>query len=298
MAQPIIHTVFEVKTGTWQYIVADPETKNAVIIDSVLDFDPSTTTITTASADNLLTIVEENSYTVVAIFETHVHADHLTASKYLQKTLLKRGKSKADICIGKRVEGVQENIAHKYSIEESEWRGVFDRYLEDNEVFAVGNLEAKIIHLPGHTPDHIGYIIGSNVFTGDSIFLPDVGSARCDFPGGDATELYHSMTKLLSLPSDFKLYSGHDYPPSDSREQPQAYATVAEQRAGNKHVREDTPQTQFVQWRTERDSALSEPKLIHQALQFNMRAGQLPKPSGAGIKFLQVPLKGSLEAWA
>ncbi|KAI1082483.1 metallo-beta-lactamase superfamily protein [Whalleya microplaca] len=287
---PEVHTVFENKTSTWQYIVADPDTRDAVIIDSVLDYDPSTNTISTSSADRLLLIVESNSYNVVAILETHAHADHLTAANYLQNTLLRQGKSKADICIGKRIEQVQRNVAHKYSIDSSEYVGIFDRYLDDDETFAIGKLEAKVVHLPGHTPDHVGYIIGPNVFTGDSIFLPDVGSARCDFPGGDAKALYSSMSKLFELPSDYRLYSGHDYPPGD-RQGPQAYSTVGEQKATNKHVGGNAPESNFVKWRTERDSGLAEPKLIHQALQFNVRAGRLPKATSAGDRFLHVPLK-------
>ncbi|KAI5928324.1 metallo-beta-lactamase superfamily protein [Camillea tinctor] len=286
---PKVHTVFESKTSTWQYIVADPDTGDAVIIDSVLDYDPSTNTISTTSADELLSIAEENSYNIVAILETHVHADHLTAATYLQKTLLGRGKPKADICIGKRIAQVQQNVAQRYSLDAAECAGVFDRYLDDDATLPIGRLAARVLHLPGHTPDHVGYAVGPNVFTGDSIFLPDVGSARCDFPGGDARALYASMARLLALPPHYRLYSGHDYP--SAGQEPRACATVAEQRDRNKHVGGGAPEDAFVAWRRERDAGLAEPRLIHQALQFNVRAGRLPRPGPAGDRFLHVPLK-------
>lgn len=295
--QPKIETIFEPKTSTWQYIVADPETKDAVIIDSVLDYNPTTNAITTESADNLLSIVDLEGYNVVAILETHAHADHLTASKYLQRKLIRSGKPKADICIGKRIDAVQRTFAQKYGINEEEYVGVFDRLLDDDELIQLGEMTIKVLHLPGHTPDHVGYMIGSNVFTGDSIFLPDVGSARCDFPGGDATALYRSMQKLLTLSPDVRLYSGHDYPPGDKRAHPLPYATVADEKARNKHVHDGVTEEQFVKWRRERDETLAEPRLIHQALQFNIRAGQLPKSSAHGHRFLHVPLKVPEAEW-
>ncbi|KAF2259335.1 Metallo-hydrolase/oxidoreductase [Lojkania enalia] len=295
--QPLIETIFEPKTCTWQYIVADPETKDTVIIDSVLDYDSTTNTISTGSADNLLSIIESKGYNVVAILETHAHADHLTASRYLQQKLIRNGKSRPDICIGKRIESVQHTFARKYGIDEAEYIGVFDKLLDDDEVLPLGKLSIRVIHLPGHTPDHVGYMIGSNVFVGDSIFLSDVGSARCDFPGGDAKALFSSMMKLLALPPDVRLYTGHDYPPGDGRTEPQPFATVAEQKARNKHVHDGVTEEQFVTWRRQRDETLAEPKLIHQSLQFNIRAGQLPKSNEHGHRFMHVPLKVPEGAW-
>ncbi|OCK74853.1 putative metallo-beta-lactamase domain protein [Lepidopterella palustris CBS 459.81] len=298
-AQSDIHTIFEPNTSTWQYIVADAVTKDAVIIDSVLDYDIATSTITTSSADNLLDIVKRHNYKIIFILETHAHADHLTASKYIQQTLLRAGNPKPQICIGKRIEEVQHTFATKYRIDEAEYVGVFDKLLDHGERLSLGSLEIEVLHLPGHTPDHVGYVIGSNVFTGDSLFLPDVGSARCDFPGGDATALFKSMSKLLSLPPDFRLYSGHDYPPNqgEGRKEPRAFATVAEQRAKNKHVHDGVSMDEFVQWRTQRDATLGEPRLLHQALQFNIRAGQLPTASEHGHRFFHVPLKVPEDAW-
>jgi len=294
-----IHTIFESNTGTWQYIVADSATKDAVIIDSVLDYATATSTITTTSADILLDIVKQHQYNVVYILETHVHADHLTASKYIQQTLRRAGASQPKICIGKRIEQVQRTFARKYGIDETEYIGVFDKLLDDGEHLPLGNLEIEVLHLPGHTPEHVGYVIGSVVFTGDSLFLPDVGSARCDFPGGDATALFNSMSRLLSLPPDFRLYSGHDYPPKEGegRKDPRAFATVQEHRNENKHVHEGVRIDEYVQWRTQRDATLGEPKLLHQALQLNIRAGQLPTASEHGDRFFYVPLKVPEDVW-
>lgn len=289
-SEPLVHTIFEPKTSTWQYIVVDPETRHAVIIDSVLDFDSATSTITPTSANALLDIVEKESYDIDYILETHAHADHLTASHYLQTALRSKGDSKAKIGIGKRIITVQKTFATRYGVPEREYANVFDKLLDDDEEFNVGNMRVKAIYLPGHTPDHMGYVVGSNVFTGDSIFNPDVGSARCDFPGGSATQLYSSMQKLLGLPEHFKLYTGHDYPPSGQRE-PKPWVTVAEQKASNKHVGGGATEDFFVAWRAERDRTLSEPRLIHQALQINIRGGRLPNKTSEGLRLLHVPAK-------
>ncbi|KAK1827610.1 beta-lactamase-like protein [Podospora conica] len=292
--EPIIHTCFEPRTSTWQYVVADPSTKSAVIIDSVLDFDPSTSTISTETADALLSLVKENGYTVQHILETHVHADHLTASRYLQQQLEKTNAdhTKPAICIGKRIHSVQERFARRYGIDKAEYEGAFDHLIDDDEIFPLGKLQVKAIHLPGHTPDHMGYMVGANVFCGDSLFNTDVGSARCDFPDGDAHELYASAAKLFSLPPATKIYTGHDYPP-DGRQEPRAYTTVAEQREDNKHLKAGTSEAEFVAWRQGRDAGLAEPRLLHQALQFNIRAGRLPgvRGKGFGDRLLHVPVK-------
>ncbi|KAG7286987.1 hypothetical protein NEMBOFW57_006487 [Staphylotrichum longicolle] len=287
--EPIVHTVFEPQTSTWQYVVADPSTKTAVIIDPVLDFDPARNSITTKSADALLALVKEKGYTVDRLLETHVHADHLTAARYLQDKLAKDGK-KPEIGIGRRIGQVQERFAKRYGIAQEECEGAFDKLFDDDEIFHVGELEAKAVHLPGHTPDHMGYLIGTNIFSGDSIFNSDVGSARCDFPGGNANDLFQTATKLFTLPPHYKIYTGHDYPPNAPRSTPQAASTVAEQMERNKHLKSGTSEADFVSWRTERDAGLAEPKLIHQALQVNIRAGRLPRDG-----LLHVPVK--VEGW-
>lgn len=291
-SEPIVHTRFEPVTATWQYVVADPATKEAVIIDPVLDFDPARNAISTETADGLLSLVKEEGYTITRLIETHAHADHLTAARYLQHQLAASGK-KPCICIGKRIVGVQERFAQRYGIDMTECTGAFDHLVDDDEVFHVGNLQIKALHLPGHTPDHMGYTVGSNVFCGDSLFNTDVGSARCDFPSGDAQALYSSAAKLFSLPDDFKIYTGHDYPPGgeSGRKEPVPYTTVAEQKRANKHLKAGTTEEEFVKWRTERDSGLAEPRLLHQSLQVNIRGGKLPVPRENGDRLLHVPVK-------
>ncbi|KAI1609589.1 hypothetical protein EDD36DRAFT_75767 [Exophiala viscosa] len=298
--EPKVHTLFEPVTGTWQYLVADEITKEAVVIDPVLDYDKPTGKITTRAADEILDLVAGKCYTVSRILETHAHADHLTASRYLQNVLAERQPTSPSplVCIGERISQVQKTMSKVYNIPAIDLEGAFDHTFADDETFAIGNIEAKVIHLPGHTPDHIGYVIGSNVFTGDSIFNPDVGSARCDFPGGSATDLYQSMQKLLALPSHFKLYTGHDYPPesrdiiagqhvSGSKAVP--YTTVDVQRHDNKHVKIGTEMDDFVKWRSERDSGLGDPKLLAQAMQVNVRGGRLPMGDSEQMKLSEVP---------
>lgn len=202
--EPQVKTCYKAKSGTWQYIVADPSTNEAAIIDPVLDFDATINRIIIESADELLELVR-HSYTITYLLETHVHANHLTVSAYLQNKLIKKGGKRSSICIGKRIEQVQSRFGGRYLVDPLELQDAFDHTFEDQEVFSIGTLQAQVLHLTGHRPDHIGYMIGSNVFTGDSIFNPDVGSARCDFPGGSASALYGSITKLLALPVDVSL---------------------------------------------------------------------------------------------
>jgi glyoxylase-like metal-dependent hydrolase (beta-lactamase superfamily II) len=300
--KPDVYTCFEPVTGTWQYLIADPQSHEAVIIDSVLDIDPGSNRISTESADKLLELVSKHSLLVSKIMETHAHADHLTAATYLQGQLVKLGQKRPDICIGKRIKVVQSTFCTKYGVSQAELGNVFDKLFDDNEEFSVGQIPAKVLYLPGHTPDHVGYIIGENVFTGDSIFNPDVGSARADFPGGSATDLYHSTQVLLSLPPNYRLYVGHDYPPesrspAETGEKIKAYTTVAEQKEQNKHVKAGISEAEFVKFRSERDAQLGEPRLLHQAMQFNIRAGHLPPPTASGDRLLHVPLKASKEVF-
>lgn len=290
MPEPIVHTIFEKVTSTWQYIVADPSTRHAAIIDPVLDFDPAANTISTANADELLSLVKEEGYVVTHLLETHAHADHLTASHYLQRALLTAMHPRPVVCIGKRIKLVQDTFAHKYGVGQTEYSNAFDKLWDDNEEFQIGHLRAKVLYLPGHTPDHVGYMIGANVFTGDSIFNPDVGSARCDFPGGDAALLFASTRFLLSLPDHYKLYTGHDYPPQDGRE-PRPFSTVKEQKETNKHVGGEAKSSEFARWRARRDATLGEPRLLHQSLQVNIRGGRLPAEDQQGLRLLHIPVK-------
>lgn len=295
--EPMVHSMFEKKTGTWQYVVADPATKKAAIIDAVLDFDPNTRTISTATADHLLETIINYGYHVERILETHAHADHLTAASYLQYKLLQLQGGRPPICIGKRIEQVQRRFAAKYNIPAEEYEGVFDRLLEDDESFALGNLTVNVMHLPGHTPDHIGYQIAKNVFCGDSIFHADIGTARCDFPGGSARDLYTSAQKLLSLPEDVKVWTGHDYPSCPERCDPVPWMTVGDHRERNKHVSKDVAERDFLILRQERDAGLAAPKLLDPSLQINIRAGRLPRLTPSGERLLSFPIQLQCEAW-
>lgn len=298
--KPDIYACFEAVTATWQYLVADPATRDAVVIDSVLDFNPISSQISTTTADGLLDLISKHNLTITRILETHAHADHLTAANYLQQKLISEGNPRPEICIGVRITEVQATFASKYQINSSELANVFDKLFKDNEEFMIGEIHAKVLHLPGHTPDHVGYQIGKNVFTGDSIFHPDVGSARADFPGGSATALYSSAQTLMGLPEDYRLYVGHDYPPetrleNEVGEKHKPYTTVKEQKEENKHVKIGTKEEEFVRFRSQRDAVLGEPRLLHQSLQFNIRAGKLPEASEGGDMFLHIPVKASNE---
>lgn len=296
--EPIIHPIFEQQTSTWQYIVVCPRTLQAAIIDPVLDYDQTQMSISTTSADALLGFATSHNYTITRLLETHAHADHLTAAYYIQQKLKAENQAQVPVCTGYRIRHVQDTFARRYGIPKEELDNAFDHLFQDDETFQIGDITGKVLHLPGHTPDHSGYIIGSNVFTGDSIFNPDVGSARCDFPNGDAHALYGSMQKLLSLPDGYRLYTGHDYPPSSGNDQsrdPMPYVNVREQREGNKHVKGGTPKEDFVRWRQERDLGLNEPRLLHQALQVNVRGGRLPL-SEDGRVFLSMPVRVP-ESW-
>ncbi|TPX18701.1 uncharacterized protein E0L32_002558 [Thyridium curvatum] len=294
--RPRIHTSFEPVTGTWQYVVADPVTLEAVIIDPVLDYDPATQMVTTTSADSLLALINEMNYHIARILETHAHADHLTAASYLQSRLAKQQEQKPLIGIGKRITQVQTLFGQKYGISPEEYEKVFDTLFEDDEAFDIGELEGIAMHLPGHTPDHLGYKIGDNVFCGDSIFHSDIGTARCDFPGGSANTLYQSSRRLLELPPHVKIWAGHDYPP-EGRGDPVPFLTVAEHREQNKHISDGISEEDFVALRTARDMQLAEPRLLHQSLQINIRGGRMPSPTQAGLRLLHLPMKPRGLAW-
>ncbi|KAL5044232.1 hypothetical protein BDW71DRAFT_209445 [Aspergillus fruticulosus] len=275
--EPTIHDFFEVKTSTWQYVVADPSTSEAVIIDAVLDYDPATQEISTASADSLLSLVRQKNYKVAMILETHAHADHLTAASYLQARLAEEQGFRPLIGIGERIGQVQQLFGERYGIPADKYRGVFDKLFKDDESFTIGNLTATAFHLPGHTPDHMGYKVGDHVFCGDSVFHADLGTARCDFPGGSAESLFSSGRRLLDLPDYTKLWFGHDYP-SEEREGPVPCMAVSEQKRQNKHLKHGITKEEFVMLRRERDAKLAAPKLLHPSLQINIRAGRLPQP--------------------
>ncbi|KAG6812605.1 hypothetical protein H0H92_001956 [Tricholoma furcatifolium] len=247
-----------------QYLVTDPSTLKTAVIDPVLDYDPTTRTLSTATADCILN-------------ETHAHADHLSASQYYKKKL----PGNIPVCIGKRINQVQETFAARYGLDHRSLGNAFDVLFEDDEVFDLGETVCKVIHLPGHTPDHVGYMIGKNVFTGDTLFPPDVGSARADFPGGNAKALYSTIQCLLALPAEYRLFTGHDYPPEGRRE-PNCMNTVDEQRLANKHGKLGTTEEGFVKLREERDAILGSPRLLHPSLKVNICAGKYPPPNERG----------------
>ncbi|KAG5652346.1 hypothetical protein H0H81_005323 [Sphagnurus paluster] len=268
---------FRAFLGPPQYLVTDPATLETAIIDPVLDYDDATSTTSTTTADCILEFIEQRGLKVTRILETHAHADHLTASQYLKSRL----PESPIICIGKRITQVQATFGPKYGLDPASLVEEFDVLLEDDEEFMLGQLSCKVIHLPGHTPDSVGYLVGKSVFAGDSIFLPDVGSARADFPGGNAKDLYASMKRLLSLPQDYCIFVGHDYPPSPDR-RPTCMSTVDEQAHFNKHIKTGTSKDVFVQMREARDATLGEPKLLHSSLHTNIRAGKISSDAGRG----------------
>ncbi|KAJ6121622.1 hypothetical protein N7512_004087 [Penicillium capsulatum] len=288
MLQPIVHSVFEPNTCSWQYVVACPKTKEAAIIDPVLDFEPAIFTVSTQSADRLLEIVHKHGYTVTRLLETHAHADHLTAAYYIQEILWARGHPHAPICIGENITIVQSFFAHRYNVPREELQNAFDILFRPDDQFQIGELVGIAMHLPGHTPDNSGYHFRGNIFTGDSIFHPDIGSARCDFPGGDARSLWRSLQRLLAFPPDTRLYTAHDYPPSNESagRDPVPFITVGDQRTLNKHLKNGSTEEDFVAWRNQKDRVMTEPPLIHQALQINIRGGKMPGRSHKGKAML------------
>ncbi|KAJ5658200.1 uncharacterized protein N7484_001849 [Penicillium longicatenatum] len=277
---PIVHPIFEPKTSSWQYIVVCPKTKECAIIDPVLDYDLGNFVVSTQSADALLKIVRKHHLTVTHLLETHAHTDHLSAAYYIQATLWTKGHPNAPICIGENITIVQNLFAHKYNIPKEELKNSFDHLFSPNETFRIGEMTAVAMHLPGHSPDHGGYHVGPDVFTGDTVFMPDVGSARCDFPGGDLGALWKSMQRLLAFPDTTRLYTGHDFPPNNEAyaPDPKPYVTVAEQKETNKHMKNGSTEEDFMAWSNQRDQVLSEPNILHQALQVNCSWGKDARP--------------------
>ena len=282
--KPQVHGIFDPATWTVTYVVHNGTGSAAAIIDSVLDYDPKSGRTRTTSADKVIDYVMAQGLKVQWILETHAHADHLSAAPYLKQKL--GGK----IAIGDQITRVQKVFKGIFNLE-PEFRmdgSQFDTLLKDQEEFRIGDLTASVMAVPGHTPACVAYQVGDAVFVGDTMFMPDVGTARCDFPGGDAKTLYASVRKLLSLPTDTRLFMCHDYPPNN---RPVAFeTTVAEQRAKNIHVHDGISEAQFVEMRTKRDATLEMPVLILPAVQINIRAGELPPKEANGIAYAKIPL--------
>jgi glyoxylase-like metal-dependent hydrolase (beta-lactamase superfamily II) len=284
MQQPDVVPFHHAGTGTWSYVVADPATRAAAIVDPVLDYDWKSARTSTGSADALAAHVVERGLQVAWILETHAHADHLSAAQHLKARL--GGK----VAIGEGIRKVQATFKRIYGLgHEFEPDGrQFDRLLADDEELPLGSLRIRVLATPGHTNDSVSYLVGDAVFVGDTVFMPDGGSARCDFPGGDATELYRSVQRLYSLPPETRVFVCHDYAPGGR--EPQCVTTVAEQRRANIHVRDGVDEAAFVAMRTGRDATLDVPALIVPSVQVNIRAGHLPPPEADGRSYLRVPL--------
>jgi glyoxylase-like metal-dependent hydrolase (beta-lactamase superfamily II) len=283
-ARTTIAAFFDRGTGTVSYVVADVATRQAAVIDPVLGYDFKSGHTDTGSADAVLAHIAAQGLAVQWILETHAHADHLSAARYLQE------RAGGRIAIGENIRVVQATFKKLYNLERTFLPdgSQFDHLFTDGEVFSIGDTQATALLVPGHTPADMAYLIEDAVFVGDTLFMPDVGSARADFPGGDAHILYRSMRRLLALPPQTRLFVCHDYPPAGRA--PKWETTVAEQRAANIHVRDGITEEAFVAMRSARDATLEVPTLILPAIQVNVRAGQLPPPDDNGIAYLRIPL--------
>lgn len=284
--RPEIASFFDQATFTVTYVVHDPATMEAAIVDSVLDFDPNSGRTATDSADEVLAYVKEHNLKVTWLLETHAHADHFSAAPYLQEKL---GGGK--IAIGEHITTVQSVFGKLFNAgTEFERDGSqFDALFKDGDTFTIGSLPVTVMHVPGHTPACIAYVIGDAVFVGDTMFMPDYGTARADFPGGDARKLYRSLRRILSLPPETRLFMCHDYLPKN-RQQYVWETTVAAEREGNIHAHDGITEDGFVQMREARDATLDMPRLILPSVQVNMRAGHLPPPDDNGVTYLKIPV--------
>ena len=282
---PQVSAFFDEPTFTVTYVVSDPLTKQAAIIDSVWDFDHASGRTSFTSADAIIAYVETQGLTVAWILETHAHADHLSAATYLQKKL--GGK----LAIGREIVTVQ-GVFGKIFNEGTEFArdgSQFDQLLGDGDTLMIGDIPLIALHVPGHTPADMAYVIGDALFTGDTLFMPDYGSARCDFPGGDAHHLYRSVRRLMELPDATRVFLCHDYK-APGRDSYAWETTMLAERTANVHIHEGVSENEFVAMRTQRDATLSMPKLILPALQVNIRAGHLPPPEENGVRYLKLPM--------
>ena len=285
MQKPHVQAFFDEPTFTVSYVVTDPATKACAVIDSVLDYDPASGRTSKDSADQIIAYIREHGLSLEWILETHVHADHLSGAPYIQERL--GGK----LAIGSEITTVQDvfgkifNAGTQFQRDGSQ----FDHLFRDGDTFRIGELEAHAMHTPGHTPACMTYVIGDAAFVGDTLFMPDFGTARTDFPGGDARTLFRSIRKVLALPPETRLFMCHDYK-APGREEYRWETTVAEERANNIHVHDGVSEDEFVNMRETRDATLGMPRLILPSVQINMRAGQLPPPEDNGQRYIKIPL--------
>jgi glyoxylase-like metal-dependent hydrolase (beta-lactamase superfamily II) len=282
---PVVHPFLHKDSGTWTYVVVEPSGKTAAIVDPVLDFDPKAGRTSTTSAQAVLDFVRAEDLVVEWILETHAHADHLSAGHWLKGQL-----PGVKLAIGEGIRTVQKtfrpifNLGEHFPVDGSQ----FDHLFAADERFAIGTLEGRVIPVPGHTNDSNAYLIGDALFTGDSLFMPDGGTARCDFPGGSARLLYRSIQQLFELPDETRVFVCHDYGPGGRV--PACETTIGEQKRSNIHVHAGTTEDQFVEMRETRDASLEMPTLILPAVQTNIRAGDLPPPEDNGVRYLKIPL--------
>jgi glyoxylase-like metal-dependent hydrolase (beta-lactamase superfamily II) len=284
MANPEVTAFLDEVTNTLTYVVADPETGQCAVIDPVLDYDLTAGRTSTTSVDAVIGFIEANKLSLDLVLETHVHADHLSAAPVLKKRL------QARTAIGDHVTAIQEAFTGIFNLDDVATDGSqFDLLLADGDEFPIGSIQAKVMHTPGHTPACVTFVIGNAVFVGDTLFMPDFGTARCDFPGGDAEALYDSIQKIFELPNEARLFMCHDYK-APGRDEFAWETSVAEQRKDNIHIHDGISKQEFIDFRTRRDSQLGMPKLIVASIQVNIRAGDMPDPEGNGVSYLKVPV--------
>lgn len=285
MIKPKVIPFFDETTNTISYVVADPDTNTCAIIDSLLDYDASSGRTGTKSVDRLIKYVEQSKLTVDWIIDTHVHADHLTAAPYVRDVLGGRTAIGENIVRVQKIYGEIFNEGQTFHTDGSQ----FDHLFKDGETYTVGNINARAIYTPGHTPACMSHLIGDALFVGDTLFMPDSGTARCDFPGGDAQILYRSIHKLFDLPNETRAFMCHDYKAA-GRDEFAWESTISEQKEKNIHVNRSINEREFIEMRTVRDAKLSMPKLLLPSVQVNMRAGNFPEPEANGKQYLKVPI--------
>lgn len=285
MTKADVTPFFDAATNSWTYLVADPETGAAAVIDAVLDYEPKGARISHTGLEQLLDVVRQRHLSLKWVLETHAHADHLAGGHWL------RDRSGAPLVIGARITDVQQVFAPRFGMDDLATDGrQFDVLVEDGATLPLGNLSIRVLHTPGHTPACVTYVIGDAAFVGDTLFMPDYGTARCDFPGGDAATLHASIQKILALPDATRIFVGHDYLPA-GRSDYVCETSVAAQKAGNIHVHDGVSAQDFIAMRRVRDATLAPPALILPSLQVNIAAGELPAPDAQGRRFLRLPLQ-------
>ncbi|MEX0281315.1 MAG: MBL fold metallo-hydrolase [Arenibacterium sp.] len=283
--KPVVHAFFDAATNTISYLVKEPTGRACAVIDSVLDYDQAAGRTATTSADEIIAFIRENDLKLEWILESHVHADHLSAAPYLQEELGGR------IGIGDQITVIQDTFGKIFN-EGTEFQrdgSQFDALFTEGDSIHIGQMRCDVMHTPGHTPACLTYVIGDAAFVGDTLFMPDFGTARCDFPGGSSEDLYRSIQKILSLPDETRIFVGHDYK-APGRDQYAWETTVGEQKALNIHIGQGRPIEEFVEMRDARDATLGMPRLILPSLQVNMRAGNMPEPDSDGEVYLKVPI--------